>query len=105
MNIRPLRYLLLVFLFSGCALFADQKNEDWLPITQQDLQIKEVPGNPGAAAIQLYYADLIDDTQGSEFFYHRIKILNDSGKKWADVEMPLWKDLWDIKDLKARTIR
>jgi hypothetical protein len=102
--IRLSRYLVAVLLFFGCGLFADQK-EDWLPITSQDLQVREVPGNPGAAAIQLYYADLIDDTQGTEFFYQRIKILTDSGKKWADVEIPIWKDIWDIKDLKARTIR
>ena len=44
--IRLLRYLLVAFLLLGGALLADQK-EDWIPITQQDLQIKEVPGNPG----------------------------------------------------------
>lgn len=42
------------------------QKEDWLPITQQDLQIKEVPGNPAASAIQLYYSDLIDDSIQSE---------------------------------------
>jgi hypothetical protein len=31
------------------------------PITPQDLQIKDVPGSAGAGAIQLYYADLIDE--------------------------------------------
>jgi hypothetical protein len=99
-----LRYLIIAVLLMGCGLFADQK-EDWLPITPQDLQIKEVPGDPGAAAIQLYYADLIDDTNGTEFIYERIKILNESGKKWADVEIPILKDVFDIRDLKARTIR
>ncbi len=103
-SIRLIRYLLVGFLFFGSALFADQK-EDWLPVTQQDLQIKEVPGNPGAAAIQLYYADLMDETTNIEFIYTRIKILNDSGRKWADVEIPIVKDWTDVRDLRARTIR
>jgi len=59
---RRLRYPVFVIclIFSSLA-FAQQK-EDWLPITAKDQQINEVPGNPGAAAIQLYYADYIDDS-------------------------------------------
>lgn len=84
------------------------QKEDWLPITQSDLNIKDAPGNPGAAAIQLYYAHLIDDGQNGDdssyaFFYHRIKILNDKGIKYADVEIPVFPDT-SISDLKARTI-
>jgi hypothetical protein len=83
---------------------ADQK-EDWLPISQADLQLKQVPGDPGAGAIQLYYANYVDDSTQAEFIYQRIKILNDSGKKWADVEIPILKGFVEVTDLKARTIR
>ena len=76
--------LVLICLFS-LSLFAQK--EDWQPITQQDLEIKQVPDNPGADAVQLYYANYIDDSVGSEFVYHRIKILTESGKKYADVEI------------------
>jgi hypothetical protein len=86
-----------------CQAAAGDK-EDWLPITSQDLQTKEVPGNPNAAAIQLYYSDLIDDANQSEFIYHRIKILTDKGKERADVEIPAGTGI-SVKDLKARTIR
>lgn len=79
------------------------QKEDWLPITPHDLQIKEVPGNPGAPAIQLYYANYIDDNSQSEFIYHRIKILNESGRKYADVEIPSGGGL-EVRNLKARTI-
>lgn len=83
--------------------FAGQK-EDWQPITKDDLQMKEVPGDPGAAAIQLYYANYIDDSAQTEFEYHRIKILTEKGKKWADVEISAGTGL-NVRDLKARTIR
>lgn len=76
------------------------QKEDWLPITQQNLQIKEVPGHPAASAIQLYYSDLIDDSIHSEFIYRRIKILTDKGKEQADVEIPAGTGL-SIKELRA----
>ena len=101
--------------FTGCLLLscivvfnvavAAQKN-DWLPITPQDQQTKEVPGNPGAPAILLYYMQDIDDSapnNEAERVYQRIKILNDKGKKYADVEIVVPPGC-HVLDLKARTI-
>src|SRR5215831_7009009 len=100
---RMFRCCILFFCVMSAPLSFAQK-EDWQPITPQDLQVKEVPGEPGAAAIQLYYANFIDDVTGTEFIYHRIKIFTEKGKKWADVEIQAGTGL-SIKDLKARTIK
>lgn len=92
--------------FSCCFLIvslAFGQKEDWIPITPQDLQIKEVPGDPGASAIQLYHADYIDDNLHSEFVYRRIKILNEKGNQYADVELTILPG-HSITNLKARTI-
>lgn len=97
---RPLRCLVFCLLLACTAL---AQKEDWLPVTPQDQQIKEVPGDPGAAAIQLYYADYIDDTNQTEFFYRRIKIFNEKGNRHADVELEIPPD-GAIHRLKARTI-
>src|SRR5260221_13164921 len=86
-----------------CAPLSFAQKEDWLPITQQDIRIKEVPGIPGADAIQLYYADYIDDQEQTEFFYRRIKVLNDKGNRFADVEV-LVPPEGSISGLKARTV-
>lgn len=94
------RYLLWLLLLPWTC-FA--QNQDWREITAQDREIKEVPGDPGASAIQLYYADYQDDGSGNQFFYHRIKILNDAGKQYANVEIPI-EPLYHFIDLKARTI-
>lgn len=72
--------------------------------------MKEVPHNPGAPAIRLYYAHEIDDNSFSEFVYQRIKILNEKGRKYADVEIPIFTDaeiglFSRVNNLKARTIR
>jgi hypothetical protein len=88
------------------ALAAFAQKEDWLPVTQQDLSINAVPDNPGAPAIQLYYEHLINDqdpADGYAFFYKRIKILNDKGIRYADVEIPFLPQE-SISGIKARTI-
>jgi hypothetical protein len=88
--------------------FTSGQKEDWLPITAQDLQFKDVPGIPGASAVRLYYAHYVDDNTTSEFVYERIKILNDKGKKHGDVEIPIltFSGIFvAVNDLKARTIR
>lgn len=95
------------FVFSFCLIALvsgfGQHSEDWLPITAQDLQIKDVPGDPGAPAIQLYYADFRDDVHQSEFIYKRIKVLTEKGKQYADVEIEL-PPHYSFSDLQARTI-
>ncbi|HEY7405696.1 MAG TPA: DUF3857 domain-containing protein [Candidatus Angelobacter sp.] len=91
----------VVCLFFNLALSAQK--EDWLPITQADLAIKQVPGSPGADAIQLYYANYINDTEQSEFFYHRILILSEKGNRHADVEIVVPVE-GSVFALKARTI-
>jgi hypothetical protein len=94
----------LVFVFLAVSVVpACAQKEDWLPITKQDLEIKEVPNSPGSDAIQLYYADFINDQDQTEFFYHRIKILNEKGNRHADVEIEIPPD-GSISGLKARTI-
>lgn len=102
----PCRFLLSAL--AGILLFAvaipsRAQNEDWIQITPQQMQIKEVPGDPGASAIQLYYADYIDDELHNKFYHHAIKILNEKGKKYADVEIDIPPD-GSVSGLKARTI-
>ena len=96
------RLLPLVLLL--CALPSSAQKEDWLPVTQQDLRLNAAPGIAGAPAIQLYYANYIDDQEQAEFFYRRIKVLNDKGMSYADVEIPVPPDC-SVSGLKARTIR
>ncbi|MCI0353095.1 MAG: DUF3857 and transglutaminase domain-containing protein [Acidobacteriales bacterium] len=78
---------------------------DWLPITPAELQMKEVPGKPGAPAVLLFYADYQDDNESYSFIYRRIKILSEKGRQYADVEIPYLRTRGWIADLKARTIR
>jgi hypothetical protein len=101
----PVRlFLPFVLLLTVLIAPASAQKEDWQPISQHDLEIKVVPGNPGADAVQLYYADFINDEEQTEFFYHRIKVLNEKGKRHADVELTVPPG-GSISSLKARTIQ
>lgn len=82
---------------------AAQSAEPWLPITPEELAVNDVPGNRAAPAVRLYYSYFRNDDKKFELRYERIKVLNDAGRSYADVEIPLEpKD--SLKDLKARTI-
>ncbi len=79
----------------------------WAPIDPTELTMKSEPLAPGAAAIILYRQVDRDDNGSTshEFNYVRIKILNEEGRKHADVEIPFVKNVNDVVQLKARTIR
>jgi hypothetical protein len=79
------------------------QSQDWREVTPQDREIKEVPGDPGASAIQLFFADYRDDDVRYQFFYHRIKILTEEGKKYANIEIPIFP-WYHFDGVKARTI-
>jgi hypothetical protein len=104
-----LRVRLLLFLFLLLAVSSSfagkdkEKPEGWLPVTQQDWDTKTVPNDPGAGAVQLYFAYYKDDDAKFVRAYHRIKILNEAGKDQADIKIELNPDE-SLKDLAARTI-
>jgi len=65
------------------------------------------PLAPGAAAIILYrQVDRDDNGRTShEDDYFRIKILTEEGRKYANVEIPFFKESQDIVHIRARTVR
>ena len=95
------RLLLAGFLLWTISGFADEHS--WAPLNTEDLKMTEFKAQPGAEAVLLYYANEIDDVAHKEFLYSRIKILNDLGKRFATVEIPL-TDKASVTDLYARTI-
>jgi hypothetical protein len=93
-----LPWLLLV------ALCCQGQQFDWFPVTARDLALTGVPGNPGASAVQLDYSDATDDTLRSRFIHRRIKILNNEGRQYGDVVIPVPAG-YTVSDIRGRTIR
>src|SRR5947199_7015259 len=99
-NRRCLLWMWLFFLPWTCF----GQSQEWREITAQDREIKEVPGDPGASAIQLFFADYRDDDARYQFIYHRIKILTEEGKKHANIEIPI-SPWYHFDGVKGRTIQ
>jgi Domain of Unknown Function with PDB structure (DUF3857) len=107
------RLAFLSILVSACLLYRPFRsinaNEDWQPIDPADLKMTSEPRAPGAPAIYLFrQVDRIDSGHGSsQFNYVRIKILTEEGRKYADVEIPYYKEEAgiSISNIRARTIR
>ena len=104
------RWVLLCFvvlLFTSAAVWEARaaSGEDWQPISQEELKMTSVPEAPGAPAVILYRQVDRDDDTSREFIYERIKILNEEGRKYADIEIPFIKGSESIQGLKARSIR
>lgn len=77
----------------------------WPPVSNEELAMKDDPANPGAAAILLSREVTTDDVKGISTEYRRIKILNDDGTKYANIEIPYVEREERVEDIQARTIR
>jgi hypothetical protein len=105
------RLVILVFLLLAVAAVRQVKTvsagDEWQPISQEELRMTSVPEAPGAPAVYLYRQVDRDDNSRTahEFNYARIKILTEEGRKYADVEIPFFREQGDVHGIKARTIR
>jgi hypothetical protein len=77
------------------------------PVSQEELKMTSEPKAPGAPAIILFREVDRDDRglTAHEDVYFRIKILTEEGRKYADIEIPYWKDQGSVVNIHARTIR
>ena len=99
------RYLFLVFLLLCSVRLLNAA--DWPAIDPAELQIKELAEQPGAPAFVLLREETDDDLRHDHYVYERIKVLNEAGRKYADVQIPYIKfkgEGFGITDIQARTI-
>src|ERR1700686_2992777 len=77
------------------------------PASPEELKMTSEPLAPGAPAIILYRQVDRDDNRRTphEDNYVRIKILTEEGRKYADTEIPFYKQRQDIVHVKARPIK
>jgi transglutaminase-like putative cysteine protease len=77
------------------------------PVSPDELKMTSEPLAPGAPAIILYrQVDRVDDLRTPhEDNYFRIKILTEEGRKYADIEIPFFKENQDVVHIRAHTIK
>jgi len=95
--------LFLVIVAFTCQLWS----VGFQPISPDELKMTSEPKAPGAPAIILYREVNRDDRGNTahEDVYFRIKILTEEGRKYADIEIPFFKDEGSVAAIHARTIR
>lgn len=72
------------------------------PVTAEDLKMTDLPELPGAPAVCLFY-ELIDDREEGELqVFKRIKILTPAGRDYANVEIPYYSLMDEVKDIKIK---
>ncbi len=79
--------------------------DDWLPIAKEDLAMKDYSPAPGQHAVILYRKVDRNDKEAWEKNYVRIKILDEEGKKYANVETESFSKQYKLDGLQARTIK
>jgi hypothetical protein len=104
------RFVILLSLFVVAPLNPQNTvAASWKPVTAQDLKITAAEiGDPEADAAILFREGTLNDDENdgtSLKLYIRIKIFNDRGRRFADIELPYKVELGKITDVQARTIR
>ena len=61
--------------------------EKWMAPTPEELSMTSQPEVPGAAAVYLYREQITEDNMHVMHVYERLKVLTESGKKYANVEL------------------
>ncbi|MBZ5586239.1 MAG: DUF3857 domain-containing protein, partial [Acidobacteriia bacterium] len=74
-------------------------------MSREELKITSEPEAPGAPAIILQRRVDRDDERSQEVQYFRTKILNEEGRKYANIEIPFYKGYVEVKNIRARTIK
>jgi transglutaminase-like putative cysteine protease len=82
---------------------------NWRPITSEELKMAAADtGDPEAEAAVLFReGELIDDTVEGTILriYVRLKIFNDRGRRFGEVQLPYRAEIGKIGDVRARTVR
>ena len=99
--------LTLLIVLGLCAWRPQTASAGFEPVSPAELQMTKEPQAPGAAAVILFRQVDRDDTgrTAHENNYFRIKILTEEGRKYADIEIPFFKDRGTVGNIRARTIR
>ena len=93
----------LLALLAGLSLPAMAFN--WQQPTDEELKMTAEPAAPGAAAIYLVREEVANDKLNFHSLYVRLKILTDEGKKYADVDMPVYSNRqFNLGEIQGRTI-
>jgi len=87
------------------ALASPFAHAQWTVPTPEELSMTSQPEVPGAAAVYLFREEIKDDALHETTIYRRLKVLNEGGKEYADVEIPSYaSSVANIEGIEGRTV-
>lgn len=104
LSVRSLFFYAIILISAANGLRADEG--EWRPIPSDDRALKDNPEYPGSSAMILYKRDYWDHVDKVRELHYQIKIFNQAGKSYADIEIPYNSKTQELKDedISARTI-
>ena len=91
----------ITFAFAGARPASAQP---WPPLTPEEKAMTDCPQQPGADAIWLYREQYADHEAFTTKFFKRMKILKDSGRDHANIEIAYYAGSQKVEDLEIRHI-
>lgn len=106
----PRRWIYVILLMAAGHLAAGATDAaNWRPVTPRELNLtaKSIGDAEAEAAILFREGELNDNiAEGTSLkLYIRIKIFNDRGRRYGEIQLPFRAELGRITDVSARTIR
>jgi hypothetical protein len=97
-------FLAYLLILSFPQRLISQAPASWSPISKEELELTDNSLEPGAPAMVLYREVQTDNNKSLDTHYTRIKIFNERGKKYADVEIPYLENRTEVENIQARTV-
>ena len=104
---RPLSHSLLRLSLFTALLSTHAFADSWTAPTPEELSMTSQPQVPGAAAVYLFREETTEDKLHMYSVYVRLKVLNEGGKKFGDIELKYAagsRAAFNIGDIAGRTI-
>jgi uncharacterized protein DUF3857 len=95
---------ILVAAYGALTVRPSPAKDEWLPISPEDLALKDNPASPGSDAMILYRESEIDAQQAAFHEYVRIKVFTQQGTHAGDIEVPFLKGRDSIEEIRGRTV-
>jgi hypothetical protein len=80
-------------------------SQTWPPLTPEEKAMTDCAQQPGAEAVWLYREIVTDHEDFVTRVFKRLKILKDSGRDHANIEIPYYADSQKVSNLEIRHIR
>jgi len=104
--VRPASPAFFVLFTIALALVAARplSAQAWPPLAPEEKAMADCPQQPGAEAVWLYREVLTDHETFETKIFKRMKILKDSGRDHANIEIPFYAGRQKVEDLEIRHI-